>query len=238
MQRICTEEKIIHIQGQPVRLQKKNMKSLRLRLIPPNGEIRVSVPSWYSDKKAAQFVHSRWDWILEQKRTIKAVHPLTQQIYEEGETLLFRGQPYWIRILASSRSGTPTLEGDNIIFRETINTGSELRKKKIEAWYREQMKEIMDPLVILWADKMKVAPREWKVRKMNTRWGSCNTASRCIWLNLELITMKPEILEYVLVHELTHLLERSHNRRFKTLLDQFLPSWRILSRELRDGLPL
>ncbi|MDA3955288.1 M48 family metallopeptidase [Oceanispirochaeta sp.] len=238
MHRICTEEKVIHIQGHPVRLQKKNMKSLRLRLIPPHGEIRISVPSWYSDKKAAQFVLSRWEWIQEQQRTIQAVHPLTQQRYLDGSSLLFQGRSYRICIQTAARSSVPLLAGDCIILKEKEGTGEDQRKKKIETWYRKQMMLIMEPLIIHWSDLMKVQPLEWKIKKMNTRWGSCNTSSCRIWLNLELITMKPEILEYVLVHELTHLLERCHNKRFKALLDQFLPTWRGLSRELRGGLPL
>jgi predicted metal-dependent hydrolase len=238
MHRISTEEKIIHIQGHPVKLQKKNMKSLRLRLIPPHGEIRVSVPSWYSDKEAAQFVLSRWEWILEQKKTIRAVHPLTQQNYCKGEKILFQGKLYSIIIIETSRPGPPLIKGDQIIIEEKANTLPLQRKKKIETWYRTKMKDTMDSLIMDWADKMGVEPQEWKIRKMNTRWGSCNTVSRRIWLNLELITMKPEILEYVLVHELAHLLERGHNKRFKSLMDRFLPSWRSLNIELRGGLPL
>jgi len=236
MHRICTDEKIIHIEGHAVRLQKKNMKSLRLRLIPPHGEIRLSVPSWYSDRKAAQFVAARLDWIEEQKKTILAVHPLNRQSYNDGDLILFRGEPVRIRIEPSSRNQAPGLTGDILLMKE--REGSEERRQtRIENWYREQMKALGDPLIIRWAAAMGVEPGEWRIRKMNTRWGTCNVKTRRIWLNLELITMKPAIMEYVVVHELAHLIERSHNRNFRAVLDRYLPGWRELSRELKGGLP-
>jgi len=237
MHRICTDEKIIHIEGHAVRLQKKRIKSLRLRLIPPHGEIRLSVPSWYSDRKAEQFILSRLDWITEQKQTIHSVHPLSRQTYNDGDMILFRGSPVQMRIISSSRNSAPVLEGSSLILKE--KEGSEDRRRsRVESWYRQQMKTAGDPMIAHWSGRMNVDPLDWRIKKMNTRWGTCNVKTRRIWLNMELITMKPEIMEYVMVHELAHLLERGHNKKFRSILDLYLPAWKSLSRELQGGLPL
>jgi len=232
------EEKIIHIQGFPVKVQKKMIKSLRLRLIPPHGEIRLSVPHWYSDKKAEQFVMSRWDWIKDQQRTIHSVHPLARQNYEEGEQILFRGRFLTLRISGTEKRNTVRLEDNGIRLMEKPGTSRDERTKLIENWYRKEMKKLIDPIVLSWAAEMGVEPAQWRIRKMSSRWGSCNTRAKRIWLNLELVTMKPEIMEYVIVHELAHLLEASHNRRFKSIMDKFLPEWRGLSRELKGEMEL
>ncbi|MDC7235633.1 MAG: SprT family zinc-dependent metalloprotease [Spirochaetales bacterium] len=232
------EEKILHIQGSPVKVQKKMINSLRLRLIPPHGEIRLSVPHWYSDRKAEQFVLSRWGWIEEQKRTIRAIHPLARQRYEEAEDILFRGQLYTLRIIQSAKRTGIRIGGDEIHLSEPSGASRSDRQKRMELWYRKEMKKQIDPVILGWAAEMKVEPSEWRIKKMNTRWGSCNTRAGRIWLNLELITMKPEILEYVIVHELAHLIEPSHNRNFKAVLDSHLPEWRRLSRELKGEMDL
>lgn len=232
------EEKILQIQGSPVRVQKKMIKSLRLRLIPPHGEIRLSVPHWYSDKKAEQFVLSRWDWIKEQQRTILSIHPLARQNYEEGEEILYRGRLYTLRISITEKRKSIKLSEDEIIVNEKALTDKADRKAHIESWYRKEMKKLIDPVLLGWAAEMKVEPSEWRIKKMSSRWGSCNTRASRIWLNLELVTMRPEILEYVIVHELAHLLEASHNKRFKGILDSYLPEWRRLSRELKGEMAL
>ncbi|MBF9014524.1 MULTISPECIES: M48 family metallopeptidase [unclassified Oceanispirochaeta] len=232
------EEKILHIQGSPVRVQKKMIKSLRLRLIPPHGEIRLSVPHWYSDRKAEQFVLSRWDWIKEQQKNIHSIHPLARQNYEEGEQILFRGRLYTLRISETEKRRTIKLREDEIHISEKAGIEAAERRSHIESWYRKEMKKLIDPVILSWAAEMKVEPSEWRIKKMNSRWGSCNTRVGRIWLNLELITMRPEIMEYVIVHELAHLLEASHNKRFKTILDSYLPEWRRLSRELKGEMAL
>jgi len=237
MHRIYTDEKILYIQGHSIKLQKKRIKSLRLRLIPPRGEIRLSVPSWYSDKEAEKFVLSRIDWIEEQKKTILSVHPLSRQEYKDGENILFLGRRLTVKIEPAIRSSAPRLEGEDLLLME--KEGTEARRQfRVESWYREQMKLHADPMIEQWSRRMEVDPWEWRIKKMNTRWGTCNVKAHRIWLNLELITMKPEIMEYVIVHELAHLLERGHNKRFKSILDRYLPNWRALSRELKEGLLL
>ncbi|MDC7239868.1 MAG: DUF45 domain-containing protein, partial [Spirochaetales bacterium] len=118
-----TEEKILEFKGHAVRLQKKRIKSLRLRLIPPYGEIRLSVPHWYSDSKAEEFLHSRWQWVVEQKRVIHAVHPLARQQYMEGEEILFKGKPYTLRTARGRRSSV-AVAGDEILLSVVGNASS------------------------------------------------------------------------------------------------------------------
>jgi predicted metal-dependent hydrolase len=227
-------ETILHIHGHPVRVVKKRMKTLRLRLIPPHGEIRVSAPHWYSDARVSQFLHSRWDWVEKQRRTITTAHPMTGQDYSYGNTILFFGEKLELASRSGGRAGA-VLENGRLLLRESTSLPSTAveRQKAVENWYRKELKAAALPLMESWASRMKVHPKELRIRKMSTRWGTCNTGARRIWLSLELALLKPEILEFVLVHELAHLLEPTHNRRFYNIMDMYLPSWRQMDRFLK-----
>lgn len=227
-------ETILHIHGHPVRVVKKRMKTLRLRLIPPHGEIRVSAPHWYSDARVSQFLHSRWDWVEKQRRTISSAHPLTGQDYCYGSAILFFGE----KIVLAPRNGgaaRAVLRDGELLLRESDSLPSTAaeRQKAVEDWYRKELKAAALPLMESWASRMKVHPKELRIRKMSTRWGTCNTGARRIWLSLELALFKPEILEFVLVHELAHLLEPTHNKRFRNIMDMYLPDWRKMDRYLK-----
>jgi len=102
----------------------------------------------------------------------------------------------------------------------------------LQKWYRARLNEQLSPLIAKWAPKVGVTVAEVRIKQMKTRWGSCNAQARRIWLNLELAKKPPECVEYVLVHELVHLLERQHSERFRALMDQFLPNWALLRAEL------
>ncbi len=233
MHRIITkEERILEIRGFPVRLQKKNIKSIRLRLIPPHGEIRLSVPHWYTDRKAEDFLLSRWDWVQEQKQTIYSVHPLARQGYRHGDTLRFQGKEWRIIHKTGSRNSLTAAEG-TVTLELTGEAGPGKARQMAEAWYRRELKKKAAPMIEHWSRELDVEPADWRIKKMTSCWGSCNVREKRIWLNLELAAFRPEILEYVVLHELVHLLEPSHNKRFKGILDFFMPAWRSLSLEMK-----
>ena len=232
-----SSESIIHINGHPVRVVKKRMKTLRLRLIPPHGEVRVSAPHWYSDARISQFIHSRWDWIEKQKRTISTAHPLSGQDYSYGSAILIFGETLELapRTSDNCRSRKLTIEEGKILLSESPSMPSiaAQRQKTVEEWYRKELKAAALPLMESWASRMKVRPEELRIRKMGTRWGTCNTGAKRIWLSLELALFKPEVLKFVLVHELAHLLEPTHNKRFHNIMDMYLPDWRRMDRFLK-----
>ncbi len=144
-----------------------------------------------------------------------------------GEIHYVWGEPYCINI--HEHYGLPRVWTDNQILEMRIRpgTGRDKRISILEDWYRQQLKQQIPPLISLWEPLIGVSIGEWGVKKMKTRWGSCNIKAGRIWLNLELAKKPQKCLEYIVVHEMTHLLERYHNGRFKKLMDTFMPDWRI-----------
>jgi predicted metal-dependent hydrolase len=155
--------------------------------------------------------------------------------YVSGESHYFQGVPYQLCVV--ERKGNA-----RVVFRRNktielhINPRSNAtrRERALVNWYRVYLKKTIPPLIKKWEKIIGVEVAEWGVKRMRTRWGSCNPNARRIWLNLELAKKSPECLEYVVVHEMVHLLEHSHNRRFKELLSQFLPRWRSIRKELKQ----
>jgi hypothetical protein len=153
-----------------------------------------------------------------------------------GESHYFLGQPYTLRVFPQKGPGCVSLQCAPFIDLYVRPGASVLdRQRVLHRWYREELKELVPPLLARWQPVVGVAAAEWGVRMMRTRWGSCNIRARRIWLSLELARKPVECLEYVVVHELTHLLERRHNHRFYGYMDQFLPTWRLARALLAPG---
>jgi predicted metal-dependent hydrolase len=150
-----------------------------------------------------------------------------------GETHYFLGQRYRLRVINCNGPAKVIVRNGSTMelhVRRQLNTAQ--RERVLQRWYRQQLKELIPPLLQKWQTTLEVQVREWAIKKMKTKWGACNQDSRRIWLNLELAKKPAQCLEYIIVHELIHLLERHHNDRFMTLMNQFLPQWRSRRSEL------
>jgi predicted metal-dependent hydrolase len=219
-----------------VRVQRKAVKNLRL-VVKHSGEVRVSSP-WFVPKFAVhKFVASRLDWIREQQNRFAQQPVLPAIEMRTGETHYLQGAPYSLQII--EHSGRPRLEiinNDILNLHVSMGASRAQRAALLHGHYRTILQRELPLLIAKWQPVMNVSVESWGVRKMKTRWGSCNIRARRIWLNLELARYSPACLEYVAVHEMTHLLEPSHNQRFKSLMDTFLPDWKIIKSELNGGL--
>lgn len=219
-----------------VEVVRKEVRTLRIGVYPPEGRVRVSAPWNLGDEAIRDSVERRLGWIEKHRARFKAQVREGRLDYREGELLLFRGELCPLRLLPSaSRCSASFREGEGLVeLKAPPASGREEREAAFEALCRAELKREIPRLLELWEPRLGVKSAEWGVKRMKTRWGTCNPRARRIWINLELAKRPPACLEYVLVHELAHLIERSHDARFKAVLDAHLPDWRKAERLLRD----
>lgn len=208
------------------------MKYLRLSVVPPTGKVRVSAPTRVSKESIRAFVVSRLEWIKHHQRKYEGQAQPTELLYQSHETHYVEGKPYLLKVVESSRLSFVELNDQQIILHVKSGTSTEKRKSTLMEWYRARLKEQIPALAAKWEPIMGVKASEWQIKIMKTKWGTCNIGKKRIWLNLELAKRPLHCLEYVVVHELVHLLERNHNAKFHRHMDTFLPHWKALKQEL------
>jgi len=232
------EKRQIRIDNLVVDVIRKDIKHLYFAVYPPNGRVRVSAPLRMNDEAVRQAVISKLPWIKRHQAKFEGQERQRPLEYISGESHYYQGQRYLLKVIY--HNGPPKVViRDNAMLDLFVRTGSTAKKREraLMAWYRQQLKEAIPPLVTRWEIIIGEEVVEWGVKRMKTRWGSCNIKARRIWLNLELIKKPVHCLEYIIVHEMVHLLERLHNDRFVAYMDEFLPQWRRCQNEL-DKTPL
>ncbi len=215
----------ISIEAVDIQLTRKPIKNIRLKVYPPDGQVRLSVPVWVSDEQVHLFVTSRLGWIKKQQAHFQAKIPPPELQMVTGESFYLFGQSYVLEVVERyGRHEIKVQDGTLQLYVRSATTRSN-RLRVLSGWYRSQLHQRIPAMLEQWQPIIGVKTSDWGVKNMKTRWGSCNRNKKRIWLNLQLAQKPVECLEYVLVHELTHLLERYHNSHFYGLLDQFLPDW-------------
>jgi predicted metal-dependent hydrolase len=152
-----------------------------------------------------------------------------------GESHYVWGKRYRLTVIERPRRSHFELDGDRFLLYVSPGTPSERRRQLLDRWYREQLRQALPPLITKWEAKLELSVPRWSIRRMKTKWGSCNRETQHIWFNTELAKKHPDCLEYVLVHEMTHYLERNHGERFTKLMDSFMPSWPARRDQLNDS---
>jgi len=227
----------IEIGSIAMQINRKAIKHLHISVLPPDGRVRVSAPETMSDTAIRMAVISRISWIRKQQSDFARQPRQSDREMISGESHYLWGRRYRLDVI--ERSGRHEVNTAPGKLRLWVQPGASVdqRRRALDAFYRHQLKERVQKLLPLWQDRAGVEVVDWGVKKMKTKWGSCNTQVRRIWLNLELAKKPPECLEYILVHELVHLLERNHNDRFRAHMDRLLPDWRE-RRDLLNRMPL
>jgi predicted metal-dependent hydrolase len=229
---------VLVIGGLNVDVIRKDIKNLHISVMPPNGRVRVAIPAHINDDRVRSAIVSKLAWIKKQQADFEKQPRQSEREMVSGESHYFWGRRYRLEVIEVTGKSHITLNGNNtLVLSTTTDTSKEKRLKLLDEWYREQIKRRLPALLNKWQAIVGVEPSHCGIRKMKTKWGSCNTSDKRIWLNLELAKKPPECLEYILVHELVHLLERHHNRRFKAFMDEFMPKW-SLHRDTLNSSPL
>ncbi len=227
---------LIEVNDLSIEIVRKDIKHFYIGVHPPNGQIRVSAPLRLDDDAVRMAIISRLGWIKRKQAPYKNQVRQSQREYVSGESHFFAGRRY--RLKVSEQNSPPKVQLlNNTRIRLTVRPGTDRDKREqvLNEWYREQLRTQLPPLIEKWEPKMEVSVNEVRIRKMKTLWGSCNIQAKRIWLNLELAKKPKSCLIYVLIHEMTHLLERHHNDRFRELMDTFLPQWRTYRDELNKA---
>ena len=215
-----------------VEVRRKAIKNLHISVLPPSGVVRVSAPLKMSDDAVKMAVASRLLWIKKQQSIFENQARETTREIVSGESHYLWGKRYLLEVLPTTGRHRLEVEHRKIKLFVRPNTNFKNQTAVIETFYRNELKREIAKLLAKWQPKMGVTTKRFGVKKMKTLWGSCNTDTASIWLNLELAKKPPECLEYVVVHELTHLLERHHNARFMAHIDNLLPNWRNIKQRL------
>ncbi len=222
------------ISGIPVEVVRKNIKHLYVGVYPPSGRVRVAAPLRFDDDAIRLAVVDRLGWIHRKQVELAEQERQSQREFVTGESHYFEGRRYRLDVLESAgRPGVCLANNNTMTLQVRHGSDRAAREALVDRWYRRQLQARLPALLTKWETEIGVRAREVRIKKMKTRWGSCNIKAGRIWLNLELIKKPTSCLEYVLVHELTHLIERRHNARFRELMDSFMPQWRLHKEALK-----
>ena len=211
---------------------KKDIKNIHLSVNPPSGKVKISAPLRMSLDAIRLFAISKLGWIKAQQNKMRSQPRETPREYLEKESHYVWGQRYLLRIVEAEVTPHVELTHSELVLTVRPGASEEKRQEVVQIWYRKQLKIAAAPLIQKWEQILGVQATEFFVRKMKTRWGSCNPSSRCIRFNTDLAKKPPQCLEYIVVHELAHLLEPSHNHRFVALMDQHFPIWKHCKEQL------
>jgi predicted metal-dependent hydrolase len=227
------ERRQISIRGLPVEVVRKAIKNLHLGVYPPHGRVRVAAPLAVTDEAVRLAVIGKLGWVRRQRARFEDQPRQSKREMVSGESHYFLGQRSRLNVVVQSGPARVAIRNKRTIHlfvREGSDTAQ--RERVLLAWYRQQLKALIPPLIAQWEAAMGASVAEWGVKQMKTKWGACNIEARRIWLNLELAKKPVQCLEYIVVHEMVHLLERHHNDRFTKLMDSFMPQWRLHRAEL------
>lgn len=228
----------IEVAGIRVDIVRKDIKNLYLGVYPPDGRVRASVPQCLDDEAVRLAIVSKLAWIRRRQTAFETQSRPSQRELLTGESHFLFGRRYRLDVIEHHAPPAVRLR-NNTTMELRVRPATPYAKcsEALNRWYRERLRDRLPGLVARWEQRIGVDANEVRIKRMKTRWGSCNINARRIWLNLELAKKPPQCLEYVLVHELVHLLERRHNDRFRALMDRFMPSWR-LHRDVLNRSPL
>jgi len=216
----------ISVSGVQVDVIRKDIRNLHLGVYPPEGRVRVAAPLRVDDEAVRLAVITKLPWIKRQQTRFKTQERQSPRDYTYRETHYYLGKRYLLNVIEHAGPSRVEVNKARIDLYVPVGSGAAKREQVMLKWYRKELKALIPPLVDPWQETLGVTVDDWGIKKMKTKWGSCNTDARRIWLNLELAKKPVQCLEYVVVHEMVHLLERNHTDRFRELMDRFMPQWR------------
>jgi len=234
---MTTETSHIQVGGVSVEVVRKTIKNLHLGVYPPNGRIRVAVPFRMSDDAIRLAVIGKLGWIKRHRKKFEGQPRQSKREMVNGESHYFMGRRY--RLNVTEHTGNPRVTVNGTHMDVCVKPGSTVaqRERVLLEWYRRQLRTMIPPLLSKWEAALGVHTSRWGIKKMRTRWGTCNVRSRSIWINLELAKKPVECLESIIVHELAHLIERNHGPKFMAIMDKNLPHWKQ-QRAMLNQLPV
>jgi len=228
------EIKVLDISSQlSIDVVRKDIKNMHLAVYPPTGRVRIAAPLRIDDEAVRLFAISKIAWIRKNQRSFNSQERQAPRQFKERESHYFLGKRYLLRIIEEEATPKIVFKTKTYIDLYTRpNSTLEQRQTIINEWYRAELKKLIPAIINKWENQIGVSVDDWQVKQMKTKWGTCNIEKKRIWINLELAKKPLQCLEYIIVHEMIHLLERHHNDRFLSFMEKYMPQWKFYREEL------
>ena len=226
---------IVKVGDLAVEVTKKDIKNIHLGVYPPIGRVRLSAPLASDNEKIRLFIVSKIPWIRKNQRKFINKERQSQREYINRESHYFEGKRYLLNLdIDPDNKNKVELKKTSIQLKIKEQYDSQKRKQILESWLREKLRGRLIPVIIKWEKQLGVSAREWKIKKMKTKWGSCNQDAQRVWFNLELAKVDDYCLDYVVMHELAHLKVRNHGKHFIHILNKNMSDWEQRRSVLND----
>jgi predicted metal-dependent hydrolase len=226
---------VIKVGDLAVEVTKKNIKNIHLGVYPPVGRVRLSAPLASDNEKIRLFIVSKIPWIRKNQRKFINKERQSLREYISRESHYFQGRRYLLNLdIAPNNKNTVLLKKSVIQLKLKEQFDTQKRKEILESWYRETLRERLTPFIKKWENQLGVISKEWKIKKMKTKWGSCNQDAKRVWFNLELAKVDDYCIDYVVMHELAHLKVRNHGKQFIQILNTNMSDWEQRRAQLND----
>lgn len=224
---------MIEVNGIQVKIIRKNIKNMYLGIYPPDGAVKVTAPTDTDDERVRLFVLTHFTRIKKGQQQIQEQPRLSSYQYIDRESHYFQGERYLLDVIDNAARNCVKLGSARFIeLHIKPNTSTEQRHRLMMQWHRKELKLLIPPLIEKWEKAIGVNIAQWDIKQMKTKWGTCNIEKQRIWINLELSQKSTRCLEYIIVHEMLHLLVRHHNDEFLALMVKYLPNWKQIKKEL------
>lgn len=224
----------ITVAGIEIEVIKKKIKNLHLSVLPPEGHVRITAPLTANDEAIRLFAVTKIGWVKRQIEKFIGQPRQTEREYVSGESHYVWGRRYKLEIRHTKTANDVQIKANKLILTVRETSTQQQRENVMTEWYRAQLKSKIPELFEKWEARIGVKANEVGVKNMRTKWGTCNTKDKRVWINLQLAKKPVECLEYVVVHELVHLLEKNHTPVFVEYMDKYLPDWRVTKEELNS----
>lgn len=222
----------ITVENIDIELTRKKIKNIHLTVYPPDGRVKLSVPAHMNDDAVKNFILTKVSWINKKKKQFTALENQSEKEFISGEIHYLSGNKFVLNVIETSGKQHAKLRNEYIDLYVRPGSTAEKREKVLTEFYRQNLKDLIPSYIEKWEGLMGVEVDEFGVKLMKSRWGTCNVRDKRIWINLELAKKNKACLEYIIVHEMVHLLEKSHNKNFKAYMTKFLPDWKARKDEL------
>ena len=225
----------IVISGIPIDIQKKNIKNMHLQVKPPDGHVVISAPASMDDKAIEVYARTNLSWVKKQIEKFQQQPRSAKRQYVSGETMYIWGKQYYLTFIPDSQKNNFEIQGDKVLLSMREDSTVRQRENYVREQYRSLLKVEIERLLPKWETITGLKCDSWQTKYMVTRWGTCNTDKKKLWFNLQLAQKPIECLDYVILHELIHLRERTHNSTFIAYMDIYMKNWRAVRKELNDS---
>ena len=228
----------LEIGGVPVDiLRKANLKNLYIQVIPPDGKVLVKSPTAVNDEEIRLHVLKKLPEIIKVRNRMLSQQRQTKREFVSGEAHYIWGKPYRLQVIYDGKKSSVVKTPNKLILSVPPGTTAESRERIIMEWYRKELKRVLESVVVRCERRTGITADEYRIKNMRTKWGTCNIDKRRIWINLQLAKKPVECLEYVVTHELVHLVEKNHTNRFHALVSEYYPTWQE-AKKILNSMPL